>query len=246
MIPAEQPTASAPRPWGIVMTTVWTLVVAFAAVILSSVALMVWFPNLTSASDVMADTQLFGTMFAVSIVAEIVVLAVAARLAGWRTTTYLGLVPASRRDTMIAVGSIVVFMIAFDILTYLLEKDVVTPFQDELYRNAGTTGAVLLMLIALVIAAPVGEEILFRGFLYRGWAQTPRAVLPAIVVISALWAVIHTQYDWYGIFQIFLIGLLLGWVRWRSGSTLLTILQHAIINAWATLQTVFVVEWLGA
>ena len=61
-------------------------------------------------------------------------------------------------------------------------------------------------------------------------------------MISALWAVIHTQYDWYGIFQIFLIGLLLGWVRWRSGSTLLTIVLHALINAWATLQTIIKVE----
>ena len=100
------------------------------------------------------------------------------------------------------------------------------------------------MWAALVIAAPVGEEIVFRGFLYRGWAQTPRAVWPAIVVISVLWAVIHTQYDWFGVFQIFLIGLLLGWIRWRSGSTLLTIGLHALINTWATVQTIITVNWL--
>jgi hypothetical protein len=102
----------------------------------------------------------------------------------------------------------------------------------------------LLMWLTLVIAAPVGEEALFRGFLYRGWAQSPGAVVPAIVVISAAWAIIHTQYDWFGIVQIFLIGLLLGWVRWRSGSTLLTMLLHGLINAWATIQTMIKVHWL--
>jgi membrane protease YdiL (CAAX protease family) len=68
---------------------------------------------------------------------------------------------------------------------------------------------------------------MFRGFLYRGWARSPRAVLPAVVITSTLWAAGHVQYDWFVIPQIFLSGLLLGWVRWRSGSTMLTFAMHA-------------------
>ena len=103
----------------------------------------------------------------------------------------------------------------------------------------------LLLWITFVIVAPAGEEIMFRGFLYRGWVASPRAVLPAIVVISAAWAIIHVQYDWFGILQVFLVGLVLGWVRWRSGSTLLTFALHALANAWATLETLATVEWLS-
>jgi Type II CAAX prenyl endopeptidase Rce1-like len=58
--------------------------------------------------------------------------------------------------------------------------------------------------IALVVAGPLNEELLFRGFLYRGWARSPRAVVPAVVAISMLWASIHApgyEYDWFIILQ---------------------------------------------
>ena len=44
----------------------------------------------------------------------------------------------------------------------------------------------------------------------------------------------HVQYDWFGIVQVFFIGLRLAIARWRSGSTLLTILMHVLIHFWAT------------
>ena len=45
--------------------------------------------------------------------------------------------------------------------------------------------------------------------------------------------------------QIFLLGLLFGWLRWASGSTLLTITLHVIANFTAFAQTVIKVEWLS-
>jgi len=45
--------------------------------------------------------------------------------------------------------------------------------------------------------------------------------------------------------QIVLIGLLLGWLRWASGSTLLTILLHMLTNLGATLEAMIKVEWLS-
>src|SRR5262249_2675623 len=90
-----------------------------------------------------------------------------------------------------------------------------------------------------------GEEAMFRGFLFRGWARSARGAFPAIVVISAIWAVIHVQYDWFGIAQIFCTGLLLGWVRWRSGSALLTLAMHGAMNAWATVETIIKLDWLS-
>ena len=45
--------------------------------------------------------------------------------------------------------------------------------------------------------------------------------------------------------QIFLIGLLLGWIRWASGSTLLTIGLHVLANLAACIQAAIKVEWLS-
>jgi hypothetical protein len=47
----------------------------------------------------------------------------------------------------------------------------------------------------------------------------------------------HVQYDWYGITQVFFIGMVLGWIRWRSGSTLLTIVLHILVNLESTIET---------
>ena len=42
--------------------------------------------------------------------------------------------------------------------------------------------------------------------------------VPGTILLAAgLWAAIHLQYDWFGIAQVFCLGLLFGWVRWRSG-----------------------------
>jgi membrane protease YdiL (CAAX protease family) len=234
-----------PRPWGIVMTAVWIVPVLIGVVIASLVAIFIWYPDAAIDSpEFVKDARAFSIIFIASVLGELVVLFIAARLAGWRAGDYLGFVMPERREAVFAVACVAGFVLAFDAFTYLIGRDVVTPFQVDIYRSAAASNSLLLMWLTLVIAAPVGEEAMFRGFLFRGWAPTQRAVIPAIVFISAFWAVIHTQYDWFGIVQIFLIGLLLGWIRWRSGSTLLAMGLHGLINAWATLQTFIKINWL--
>jgi membrane protease YdiL (CAAX protease family) len=52
-----------------------------------------------------------------------------------------------------------------------------------------------------------------------------------------VWAFIHLQYDLYFMAQVFAIGLVLGWFRWVSGSTMLTILLHGLANGESMLET---------
>ena len=94
------------------------------------------------------------------------------------------------------------------------------------------------------MVAPVGEEIAFRGFLYRGLMR-PGYEMLTIVAISVAWALLHIQYDWLGMAQIFAAGLTLGWFRWASGSTTLTIIMHVLINFEAMLETATKVELLS-
>ena len=49
----------------------------------------------------------------------------------------------------------------------------------------------------------------------------------------------------YVIGQIFIFGVLLGWTRWATGSVILTILLHALINAEGMFETFVDVKWLS-
>jgi CAAX protease family protein len=232
------------QPWGYFATLGWALLAAAVSIIAAVAALALWYPNrFTSAADL--DIEVVGVTSLAAVAAEFAVLALAARLARWPVAGYLGLTLPSRREAAIGLASVAALVLALDGMTYLLGREVVTQFQIDLYRNASSAGALLVLLFAIVIAAPVGEELMFRGFLFRGWTHKPGDLKIAIIIISAAWASLHTQYDWYGMVYIFLLGLLLGWVRWRSGSTLLTMGMHGIVNAWATAQTFIVIKWLS-
>ena len=157
---------------------------------------------------------------------------------------YLGLIWPRRGEVVFGVTAMVVMIVAGNVLSWLLGRNLVTPFQLDIYKTASAGGWLLWLWLAIVVFTPIGEEILFRGFLFRGWLRSPRDVWPVIVVTSLLWALIHVQYDWYTIGQIFVFGLLLGWMRWATGSTLLTILLHALINSEGMIETFVDLKWL--
>jgi uncharacterized protein len=156
---------------------------------------------------------------------------------------YLALRWPAQRYVTIGLVLLVGLIALSDGLLYLSGRDLVTPFQLQSYTSAIAEGWLPAMLFAAIIVAPAGEEILFRGFLFQGFVRSDRAAWPAIVVISLLWAALHIQYDWAGMLQIFVIGLFLGWIRWRSGSLLLPFVLHALFNLEGTLETFLQVKF---
>ncbi len=90
-----------------------------------------------------------------------------------------------------------------------------------------------MVWVGVVILAPIAEEVLFRGFLFRGWEGSRLRLWGTIILTSIGWAIIHGQYDVYGLCFIFTLGLFLGWIRWKSGSLYAPILVHAVNNALA-------------
>ena len=167
----------------------------------------------------------------------VAILALAVRLARASQVEYLALLPPTANYIRMGIVGLVILIALGDALLYFSGQDLVTQFQLQSYSTAAAEGWLPALLIAAVIIAPAAEEVIFRGFLFRGWVRSDRVAWPAIVIISVLWAALHVQYDVIGIAQIFVIGLFLGWLRWRSGSTLLTFLLHALFNAEGTLET---------
>ena len=99
-----------------------------------------------------------------------------------------------------------------------------------------TVGFLPLFWLAIVVLAPIFEEVFFRGFMFAGLERSQLGGPGAIVVTLLAWAVIHVQYDLYGIATIFVLGLLLGAARLRARSVLLTIGLRATMNLIASLQ----------
>jgi len=163
-------------------------------------------------------------------------------LKGASQIEYLGLVWPKTRLVTVGIGGIVLIIAATDALLFVSGHAIVSSFQVVSYTTAAAEGWLPLMLIATILVAPAGEEIMYRGFLFRGFVRSERSAWPAIVVISLLWAGPHLQYDLTGIAEIFVAGLFLGWVRWRSGSTLLTLLLHGLFNLEGTIETVVQVK----
>ena len=168
---------------------------------------------------------------------SVAVLVLAARLRSADVVDYLGLVPPQLRTVVIGTIGLLLIIGLTDALLFASGRAIVSSFQSISYQTAAAKGLLPLMWLATVVVAPAGEEIMFRGFLFRGLVGSPRAAWPAIVGISLLWTLLHVQYDFAGMSEIFVAGLFLGWMRYTSGSTLLAIALHGLFNFEGMLET---------
>jgi membrane protease YdiL (CAAX protease family) len=98
----------------------------------------------------------------------------------------------------------------------------------------------------VVVLAPLNEELFFRGFLFAGISRSRLGGAGAILLTALLWAVIHIQYDWYGVSNIFVIGLLLGYARWKTDSIVPPILMHGLMNLLTTIQVATLIRFIGS
>jgi len=91
-----------------------------------------------------------------------------------------------------------------------------------------------LMIVATIIMAPLMEESLFRGYLFQAIRHTPLGAVGAVLISSVLFTGMHAQqYTVYGMAQIFVLALVLGLARARSGSLLVLLLIHVTQNTLA-------------
>ena len=101
---------------------------------------------------------------------------------------------------------------------------------NNLLQPESTLGFILLIL-AIVVIAPIGEELLFRGFLQQileqSWNDTTRSIL----VTALVFAVIHMNAYWF--IQIYFLGILLGFLAWKTKSVIPSLILHSVNNGLA-------------
>jgi membrane protease YdiL (CAAX protease family) len=175
----------------------------------------------------------------------------AARIASKSTRKYLGLIWPQRRHLLLGATCLVGFLILFQGPTLFVlfhggnsvavAKFAFLPLVDA-YRSAMNSGVLALFLLSLVAIGPIGEEIAYRGFLFRGWSESPLGALGTIILTTLVWTAFHLANPSPQLFAIFCLGLLLGWLRWRSQSVVLPIMVHASINIVAMMEAAVVIS----
>jgi len=88
----------------------------------------------------------------------------------------------------------------------------------------------LILVGGAVIAAAFVEESIIRGFLQKS-LEKYQDVTRAVIYASLAWTIIHGMLYWA--IQIFLLGIILGLLAWRSNSIFPAVIGHAINNTLA-------------
>ena len=99
-------------------------------------------------------------------------------------------------------------------------------------RLLSSATAVYVFAIFGIGAAPLFEEIIFRGFLFKvlfdiggsGTAVSVTAILFALLHLPQLWG------SWGGVILIFIVGYILSFVRLRSNSLIPSFIIHTSYN----------------
>ncbi len=161
-----------------------------------------------------------------------------------RGAAEFGLKPARPwRDIALGLGAcaaaipVVLAIMACVMLISILWVEPPPPVQHEMLERVmqvESPWVLLAMFASAVAAAPICEEIIYRGLFQNvlvaidGAAKRPWAV----VIISSCWFTLaHSAVNWQALPALFVLGLFLGWLYERTGSLLPSIVLHMSFNA---------------
>jgi membrane protease YdiL (CAAX protease family) len=132
---------------------------------------------------------------------------------------------------LLAIGSVFVY--------FGIQQNQADQLTKQFSVTAGNTFGQVLFLIGGGLIAPIGEETLFRGYIFNAIRLTFQSRswgLPlAYVASSLIFAVIHFSGATQGvvalIVPLFFLALVLAWGMHRTGSLLPGIVAHALVNS---------------
>src|SRR5690242_626054 len=196
--------------WGFWASLVWVIAAFIVPNIPVVLALGAWVRasrQLGSDETVLASTAVLSAAY----VPTVITLYFVARIRSPSGLRYLGLQWPKLRYVLLGflcwfLYVIVVFGSMIAVYGELVGNETI-----ELYRSALQAHALLFLLVCIVLIAPLGEEIIFRGFLFRGWSESHVGVLGAILLTSIAWVLAHLPNNPTFLSMIFVLGLMLGW-----------------------------------
>lgn len=122
------------------------------------------------------------------------------------------------------------------LLTELQQRAIIDEFPPQelikLFTNGGDPVAIALLAVIAVVLAPIVEELIFRGGIYR-FLKSQSTVLPAQIISGALFAVMHGNL--MSFLPLVVVGIILAREYERSGSILVPMCFHACFNGFSLL-----------
>lgn len=105
--------------------------------------------------------------------------------------------------------------------------------ENEMLRILKSSRYAVFMVAAMaVLTAPLVEEVVYRGLLYSALQRTT-GVVPAVVLVTFLFAIVHLpQYypSWSTMILLTLLSLVLTLIRVKTNNLLPCIILHTIFN----------------
>src|SRR5947208_16903881 len=153
--------------------------------------------------------------------------------------TFLGIILTLVPWIVLFIPVIFAVDILYQYIITVLHLNLQTNDQVILARSKLEPISTYATLIVAVFIAPFCEEVFFRGFVLAGLLHR----IPvgwAIVLSSLLFATAHLDPGSFAV--LFIIGLALGFLRWRTASLWPSILLHAINNAVGAVSIILVMQ----
>ena len=242
----------APRPWGIWATIGFAILISIVFVLLQSVV-----PVVMIVIKKLQDPSFDINKFASSLGSNGLVLGLGIILSGTITSglvlllakikkgitlkQYFKLNSIRLNDCLVWLYVMGLFIVVTDCISYLVKGEIVP---DVMHKQYETAVSLPLFLFAIIVVAPLFEELFFRGFLFEGIRRSKLGNIGAVLITSLFWAGIHLQYDLFLIIILFFTGIMLGIARLKTNSLYTTILLHSAMNIIASCECIFINEFL--
>ena len=224
----SQADAASGRPWG-----AWTSIAWVVAAMAPQQLLLLWIMHSPSRLDSIGPVLDF-LMWAIGPV----VIAIAVLVRRLSIASYLAWTVPRPSDVLIAVGAALVVIFGLGVLDYALSGGTSAGVDPDAYRQylaaGGTPSHYLLKSYQAYIYAPIVEETVFRGFLWRGLAASRLGNWGAWLLTSIFFVATHAKYFAHpgALIGAAIMGLILGLVRWRTGSSTAPMITHSLLNLW--------------
>jgi membrane protease YdiL (CAAX protease family) len=218
-----------------VLVLITFLVAQFLGVAALAVMLALGDPAF-DAREWLDQNQMSGNvLFAGALASTAICVPLIVALAGSDRWRFLGIQKTSVRSLLVWCGVLIAFVAVSDLITVSLGR----PIVPDVMLEGFSAGHTISLLLALLLLAPLFEELFFRGFLLGALQAAGAHQWVAAATTSALWSVLHLQYDLYGIVSIFAGGLLLAAARFSTGSILPCLGMHGLMNLIASVETAY-------